>query len=196
MKGWNGGFAASHYVRLSALCASAPFISRALAGELIEQLRMRMNHSQQSSRCNSWRPASLFPVLNGIHRYLQQASEFLLRQVDGLTRGDRQQLLGRVGTTFLARLHLLDGLEQLGVLFVIFRFLVNEMLSLDQPQKIGVRPQFPLPISLEEPADIERILDHLGHTAEPVDPAHPSRAPQQGDRIQWPLFTAYPPGAA
>jgi len=37
--------------------------------------------------------------------------------------------------------------------------------------------------SIEEPAVIERILDHLGHTAEPVDPAHPSRAPPKGDRL-------------
>jgi len=37
--------------------------------------------------------------------------------------------------------------------------------------------------SIEEPAVIERILDHLGHTAETVDPAHPSRAPPQGDRL-------------
>jgi hypothetical protein len=37
--------------------------------------------------------------------------------------------------------------------------------------------------SIEEPAIIERILDHLGHTAKPVDPANPSRAPPQGDRL-------------
>jgi hypothetical protein len=37
--------------------------------------------------------------------------------------------------------------------------------------------------SIEEPAVIERILDHLSHTAETVDPAHPSRAPPQGDRL-------------
>jgi hypothetical protein len=37
--------------------------------------------------------------------------------------------------------------------------------------------------SIEEPAVIERILKHLGHTAKPVDPAHPSRAPPQGDRL-------------
>ena len=40
--------------------------------------------------------------------------------------------------------------------------------------------------SIEQPAVIERILDPLGHTAEPVDPAHsshPSRAPPQGDRL-------------
>ena len=37
--------------------------------------------------------------------------------------------------------------------------------------------------SIEEPAVIERILDHLGHTAETIDPAHPSRAPPQGDRL-------------
>jgi hypothetical protein len=37
--------------------------------------------------------------------------------------------------------------------------------------------------SIEEPAIIERILDHLGHTAKPVDPAHPSRAPAEGDRL-------------
>jgi hypothetical protein len=37
--------------------------------------------------------------------------------------------------------------------------------------------------SIEEPAVIERILDHLSHTAEPIDPAHPSRAPPQGDRL-------------
>ena len=37
--------------------------------------------------------------------------------------------------------------------------------------------------SIEQPAVIERILDHLGHTAEPIDPAHPSRAPPQGDRL-------------
>ena len=35
--------------------------------------------------------------------------------------------------------------------------------------------------SIEEPAVIERILEHLGHTAEPADPAHPRRAPPQGD---------------
>jgi hypothetical protein len=37
--------------------------------------------------------------------------------------------------------------------------------------------------SIEEPAVIERILDHLRHTAKPVAPAHPSRAPPQGDRL-------------
>jgi hypothetical protein len=37
--------------------------------------------------------------------------------------------------------------------------------------------------SIEQPAVIERILEHLGHTAETVDPAHPSRAPPQGDRL-------------
>ncbi len=37
--------------------------------------------------------------------------------------------------------------------------------------------------SIEQPAVIERILEHLRHTAEPVDPAHPSRAPPQGDRL-------------
>ena len=40
--------------------------------------------------------------------------------------------------------------------------------------------------SIEEPAVIERILEHLRHTVEPVDPAHsiqPSRAPPQGDRL-------------
>jgi hypothetical protein len=36
---------------------------------------------------------------------------------------------------------------------------------------------------IEEPAVIERILDHPGHTAEPVDPAHPSRPPPQGNRL-------------
>lgn len=35
--------------------------------------------------------------------------------------------------------------------------------------------------SIEERATIERILEHLGREAEPVDPAHPSRAPPQGD---------------
>jgi len=37
--------------------------------------------------------------------------------------------------------------------------------------------------SIEEPAVIERILEHLGRDAETVDPAHPSRAPPQGDRL-------------
>jgi hypothetical protein len=37
--------------------------------------------------------------------------------------------------------------------------------------------------SIEQPAVIERILDHLGHTAETVDPAYPSRAPPQGDHL-------------
>jgi hypothetical protein len=37
--------------------------------------------------------------------------------------------------------------------------------------------------SIEEPAVIERILEHLRHTAEPVDQVHPSRAPPQGDRL-------------
>src|SRR5690606_26299988 len=35
--------------------------------------------------------------------------------------------------------------------------------------------------SIEAPTTIERILAHLGRDAEPVDPAHPSRAPPQGD---------------
>jgi hypothetical protein len=37
--------------------------------------------------------------------------------------------------------------------------------------------------SIEEPAVIERILGHLGRSAETVDPAHPSRAPPQGGRL-------------
>ena len=37
--------------------------------------------------------------------------------------------------------------------------------------------------SIEEPAVINRVLEHLRHTAEPVDPAHPSRAPPQVDRM-------------
>ncbi len=37
--------------------------------------------------------------------------------------------------------------------------------------------------SIEQPAVIERILERLRHTAEPVDPAHTSRAPPQGDRL-------------
>jgi hypothetical protein len=37
--------------------------------------------------------------------------------------------------------------------------------------------------SIEEPAVIERILEHLGHTTELVDPANPSRAPPQGDLL-------------
>jgi len=35
--------------------------------------------------------------------------------------------------------------------------------------------------SIEEPEVIERILEHLGRDAEPVDPAHPSRAPPEAD---------------
>jgi len=37
--------------------------------------------------------------------------------------------------------------------------------------------------SIEQAAVIERILDHLGHTVEPIDPAHPSRAPPRA--IAW-----------
>ncbi len=38
--------------------------------------------------------------------------------------------------------------------------------------------------SIEDPPVIERILAHLvGHTAEPVDPSNPSRAPPQGDLL-------------
>jgi hypothetical protein len=38
--------------------------------------------------------------------------------------------------------------------------------------------------SIEDPPVIERLLAHLvGHTAEPVDPAHPCRAPPQGDLL-------------
>ena len=37
--------------------------------------------------------------------------------------------------------------------------------------------------SIVEPAVIERILEHLDRDAETVDPAHPSRAPPQGDRL-------------
>jgi hypothetical protein len=35
--------------------------------------------------------------------------------------------------------------------------------------------------SIEEPAVIVRILDHLGRDGEPPDPANPSRAPPQAD---------------
>lgn len=35
--------------------------------------------------------------------------------------------------------------------------------------------------SIEEPAVIARILDHLGRDGEPPDPANPSRAPPQAD---------------
>jgi hypothetical protein len=40
--------------------------------------------------------------------------------------------------------------------------------------------------SIEAPAVIERILAHLAHLApeaEAVDPAHPSRAPPERDRL-------------
>ncbi len=37
--------------------------------------------------------------------------------------------------------------------------------------------------SIEEPAVIERIFEHLRRAAETVDPAHPSRAPPKGDRF-------------
>jgi len=37
--------------------------------------------------------------------------------------------------------------------------------------------------SIEAPAVIERILEHLGRDAESVDPTHPSRAPPKGDRL-------------
>ena len=36
--------------------------------------------------------------------------------------------------------------------------------------------------SIEAPAVIEWILEHLGRDAGSVDPAHPSRAPPTGDR--------------
>jgi hypothetical protein len=38
--------------------------------------------------------------------------------------------------------------------------------------------------SIEEPATIERILEHLGRDGAPVDPGHPSRAPPQGDWLR------------
>jgi len=37
--------------------------------------------------------------------------------------------------------------------------------------------------SIDESAVVERILEHLRHTAEPVISAHPNRAPSQGDRL-------------
>ena len=37
--------------------------------------------------------------------------------------------------------------------------------------------------SIEEPAVIERILEHLGRAGESVDPAHPSRGPPEQDRL-------------
>jgi hypothetical protein len=37
--------------------------------------------------------------------------------------------------------------------------------------------------SIEGPAVIERILEHLGRDAAPVDPAHPSRAPPERDLL-------------
>jgi hypothetical protein len=36
--------------------------------------------------------------------------------------------------------------------------------------------------SIEDAAVIEWILKHLGGDGEPVDPAHPSRAPPERDR--------------
>jgi hypothetical protein len=35
--------------------------------------------------------------------------------------------------------------------------------------------------SIEAPALIERILEHLGRDAEALDPTHPSRAPPRGE---------------
>jgi hypothetical protein len=37
--------------------------------------------------------------------------------------------------------------------------------------------------SIDEQATIEQILEHLGRDGESVDPAHPSRAPPQGDLL-------------
>ena len=37
--------------------------------------------------------------------------------------------------------------------------------------------------SIEEPATIERILEHLGGESGPADPAHPSRAPPERNRL-------------
>jgi len=37
--------------------------------------------------------------------------------------------------------------------------------------------------SIEEPAVIERILEHLGGDGALADPSHPSRAPPQGDLL-------------
>jgi hypothetical protein len=37
--------------------------------------------------------------------------------------------------------------------------------------------------SIESPALIERILEYLGRDAEALDPAHPNRAPPQGDLL-------------
>ena len=37
--------------------------------------------------------------------------------------------------------------------------------------------------NIEQPAVIERILEHLGRDAASVDPAHPSRAPPKSDRL-------------
>jgi hypothetical protein len=37
--------------------------------------------------------------------------------------------------------------------------------------------------SIDAPAVIERILEHLGRDAESVDPAHPCRAPPEKHRL-------------
>ena len=37
--------------------------------------------------------------------------------------------------------------------------------------------------SIEDPAVIERILNHLGGDGELADPAHPSRAPPERDLL-------------
>jgi hypothetical protein len=37
--------------------------------------------------------------------------------------------------------------------------------------------------SIETPAVIERILEHLGHGTGSIDPTHASRAPPGGDRL-------------
>jgi hypothetical protein len=60
---------------------------------------------------------------------------------------------------------------------ILKRFELNGLTTLTQ--RCGGRLR--VIASIEAPAVIERILEHLGRDTESVDPAHPSRAPPQGD---------------
>jgi hypothetical protein len=60
---------------------------------------------------------------------------------------------------------------------------LKRVFAIDIETCRGCGGQLKVIASIEDPPVIERILAHLGHTAEPIDPAHPSRAPPQGDLL-------------
>jgi len=82
-------------------------------GDSLKYFRMTFRDTQKGSRSAPRRASSLFPILYGINRNIEKLREFLLSEIDGLPRGNSEQLFGRIDPPLFSSLHLLDGLKQL-----------------------------------------------------------------------------------